>query len=52
MSGLYDRVHLVINRGVLERVLQDCKTHPTVEIGGRWFGWYIDAEDPLQNHVK
>jgi hypothetical protein len=45
MSGLYDRVHLVINRGVLERVLQDCETHPTVEIGGRWFGWYIDAED-------
>jgi len=45
MTVLFDRVHLVINRGVLERVLQDCVNHLTVEIGGRWFGWYIPAEE-------
>lgn len=52
MSGLYDRVHLVLNRDVLQRVLQDCNTHPTVEIGGRWFGWYIDAEDRYLHDEK
>ena len=42
---VYDRAHLLINHGVLERVLEDCKRNPTVEIGGRWFGYYIPIEE-------
>ena len=45
MSGIFDRAHLVINRSILPRVFQDCLSNPSVEIGGRWFGWYVPAEE-------